>query len=343
MAVLIAFFLLMTPHWTFAADELEKSTTLVTPEFDWRAWDRLSKEEKERNVLWKNRVHPDHCEPLKEYREAINFFRIQKEDINPSEARARELAGEIAKGCDGAAQRFVKTFLLLKKSGVDHPRAIEYAVEFAKSDDETVENFFELFKKTYLGEYFDLDYSSALKISFELSKLYKGNRKKALQDFLEISKFCLKRDGLNLPISQCADIAVVMARLSQYYPEGVHEEFFKLYKALREDRRFGVSIKTALRIIREVLPFGPTAPKNFLKAYEYAIDPQGLASGGLAAIKFSVLMARNSVKQWPPPVYTPPKLPDPNLKIHEGYGLASEYKTDSEQRRREPESQGKGQ
>lgn len=333
MAFLISQFISIVFSIFALADDGVKPNSFVTPEFDWRAWERLSLKEKERNVLWKNKEHPDHCNPIKEYREAINFFRVYKQEINPSEALSRRMAGEIAKGCNGAAQRFVKTFLLLKKSGVDQPRAIQYAMEFVNSDDETVENFFELFKKTYLGEYFDLDYTSALKISFELSKQYKGNRKRARTDFLEISKFCLQKGGINLPAVQCADLAVSMSRLSQYYPEGVQGDFFKLYKTLTEDRRFGVSVQTALRIIREVLRYGPTAPSNFLKSYEYAIDPSGLASGGIGAVKFAILMAKNSVKHWPPPIYTPPKIPEANLQIHEGYGLASEYKSDSEQRK----------
>lgn len=336
MAFLIVVLISLFTSAGFAAESEANKSGLVSLEFDWRAWERLSLEEKERNVLWKNKEHPDHCDPIKEYREAINFFRVQKDEINPSEAGARQLASEISKGCNGAAQRFVKTYLLLKKSGVDHPRAIEYGIQFARTDDETVENFFELFKKTYLGEYFDLDYSSALKISFELSKLYKGNRKKAREDFLEISKFCLKKEGLNLPVSQCANLAVSMTRLSQYYPDGIKDEFFKLYKSLREDRRFGVSVLTALRIIKEVLPYGPKAPATFLKSYEYAIDPSGLASGGISAIKFAVLMAKNSIKTWPPPIYTPPKFPEANLQIHDGYGLVSEYKSDSEQRKPDP-------
>lgn len=312
-----------------AADETKKTEILTLPEFDNQAWDRLSFEEKERNTLWKNKFHPDHCDPIKEYKEAIKFFRQEKGDINPSEGRARGFAFEIAKGCSGAAKRFVKVFLLLKKSGVDHLRAIGYGIEFAKADDETVENFFEFFKKTYLGEYFDLDYTSALKISFELSKLYKGNRKQAREDFLEISKFCMSKEGINLPISKCAQLSVAMAKLSQYYPDGVRNEFFKLYKSLREDRRFGVSVLTAVRIINEVLPYGPTAPQTFLKSYEFAIDSSGLASGGMAAVKFAVQMTKRSVKHWPPPIYTPPRFPTPNPDIHKGYVVASEYKSDS--------------
>jgi len=317
------------PIWGSTEGE-KKAESLVSPEFDGAAWERLSLEEKERNVLWKNKNHPDHCDPIIEYKEALQFFRKEKGDINPSEARARSLAFEISKGCLGGAKRFIKVCLLLKRSGVDHSRAIEYAVEFAKSDDETVENFFELFKKTYLGEYFDLDYTTALKISFELSKLFKGNRKQARLDFLEISQFCTSKDGMNLPVSKCAEISVIMTRLSQYYPDGIRSDFLKLYKALREDRRFGVSILTAVRIMNEVLPYGPTAPQTFLKSYEFAIDPSGLASGGMSAVKFAVQMAKGAVKKWPPPIYTPPKFPTPNPDIHSGYVMASEYKADGE-------------
>lgn len=321
--------LLLASGSASAAEDAKKSETLMLPEFDSQAWDRLSFQEKERNTLWKNKYHPDHCDPIKEYKEAIKFFRQEKGDINPSESRARSFAFEIAKGCSGAAKRFVKVFLLLKKSGVDHIRAIEYGIEYAKSDDETVENFFEFFKKTYLGEYFDLDYSSALRISFELSKLYKGNRTQAREDFLEISKFCMSKDGINLPVSKCAQLSIAMARLSQYYPDGVRKDFFKLYKSLREDRRFGVSVLTAVRIINEILPYGPTAPHTFLNSYEFAIDPVGLASGGIAAVKFAVQMTKRSVKNWPPPIYTPPRFPAPNPDIHKGYVLASEYKSDA--------------
>lgn len=331
MAVLIAVLIIFLMPFSYAGqDSVAGLPQFVEPEFDWRAWERLSLQEKERNVLWRNKAHPDHCEPIKEYREMMNFFRSQKDEINPSEALARQLAAEISKGCDGAARRFVKTFLFLKKSGVDHSRAIEYGVEFSQTDDETVENFFELFKKTYLGEYFDLDYSTALKISFELSKLYKGNRKKAREDFLQISKFCLEKNGLNLPVTQCADLSVSMARWSQYYPDGIQDDFFKLYRILRDDKRFGVSIKTSINIMREVLPYGPKAVPNFIRSYEYAIDPAGLASGGVAAIKFAISMSKNSVKTWPPPIYTPPKIPEANPKIHSGAVIGSQYQADSQ-------------
>lgn len=342
MAILITLLstLLALPSFATERDGSALPKLMVSA-FDWKAWERLTQQEKERNVLWKNKTHPDHCDPIREYREMINFFRIQKAEVNPSEAVARQLAGEVSKGCDGAAQRFVKTFLFLKKSGVDITRSLEYGIEFSRTDDETVENFFELFKRTYLGEYFDLDYTSALRISFDLSKLYKGNRTRAREDFLEISRFCLQKNGLNLPMTQCLELSVRLSRLSQYYPDGIKGDFFKLYRMLREDRRFGVSIQIALRIINEVLPYGPMAVSNFMRSYEYAIDPTGLASGGVEAVKFAIAMAKRSIKQWPPPIYTPPKFIEANTNIHSGYSSGSEYPSDRYQRATQTEGQDK--
>lgn len=329
MGILVVVFGLFLGSFAGAETSAGNDRPFLQPEFDWKAWERLSQEEKERNVLWQNKNHPDHCEPLVEYKEAIDFFRTQKEEINPTEGLSRTLAGEISKGCKGAAQRFKKAFLILKNSGVYHAKSIEYALKFAVSDDETLENFSELFKKTYLGEYFDLDYSLSLKLSFELSVLYKGNRPQAREDFLEISRFCLSDKELNLPAAQCAELALSLTRLSQYYPDGIRKEFFSLYKILREDRRFGVSILTALRISLEVLPYGPTAPQTFLKSYEYAINPLGLASGGIEAVKFAVVMSKNALRKWPPPVYTPPKFIEANPEIHKGYQQKSTYESDA--------------
>lgn len=328
MAILVILLFILGGPILRAETANDRSSLLVQPEFDWKAWERLSQEEKERNVLWTNKSHPDHCEPLIEYKAAMDFFRAQKDEINPSEGLSRSLAGKIAQGCKGASQRFIKSFLLLKKSGVDHPKAIEYGLRFAAGDDETLENFAETFKKTYLGEYFDLDYTTALEMSFELSLLYKANRAEAREDFLEISKFCLADKGLNLPTQKCAELALSLTRLSQYYPDGIRKEFFHLFKILREDRRFGVSILTALRISIEVLPYGPTAPPTFLKSYEYAIDPMGLASGGIEAVKFAVLMAKKASKRWPPPIYTPPQFLEANPEIHKGYVKKVTYESD---------------
>lgn len=270
--------------------------------------DRLSREERERVLLWTpEKTHPELCHSIKEFKEAMHFFRVKKDEINPSEGRARLLAAEIAKGCDGAALRFAKTYTLLKKSGVDIAKCIDTAMKFSKEDNETVENFFELFHKTFLSEFFDFDYYSALQISYEISSQYKGNRKQAREDFINILNYCMKKEEMNLPMKICAEVSLAMARLSQHFPDGVNKPFVDLFTTLKNDKRFGVSIKVALSIILDVLPNGPTAPQNFLDAFEYALSTSGLGIDGREALQFALSMSMRSSKNLPPPIFVPQK------------------------------------
>lgn len=270
--------------------------------------DKLTPEEKERVLMWSyDKKHPELCHPTEEFKEALNFMRVKKEEINPSEGRARLLAAEIAKGCDGAAKRFAKIYSVLKKSGVDIAKSIDVAMKFTQEDDETTENFFQIFKKTYLGEFLDFDYFSAIKLSYEISTQYKGNRKKAREDFMKILKYCMDKGEMNLPVKTCAELSVPLARLSQYYPDGIYNPFITLYTTLRNDKRFGVSVKVALSILLDILPYGPTAPKNFTDSYDYALDKKGLGVDGREALQFAIAMSHRSAKKLPPPIYIQPK------------------------------------
>ncbi len=270
--------------------------------------DRLTPIEKERVLMWSfDKKHPELCSPTKEFKEALSFMRLNKSDINPSEGRARLMAAEIAKGCDGAASRFAKVYLVLVKSGVDIGKSVETALKFSKEDDETTENFFQIFKKTYLSEFFDFDYSSAIQLSYEISTQYKGNRKKSREDFLNLLKYCTDKNEISLPMKTCAELTLKLARLSQYYPDGIFKSFVELYKTLRTDKRFGVSVSVAISILMDVLPYGPTAPKNFIESYDYAMSTEGLGVEGKEALQFALAMAHRSSKKLPPPIYIPPK------------------------------------
>jgi hypothetical protein len=257
---------------------------------------------KDRNFLWEGTKHPDHCDSTKEFVEALSFMRTQK-DVVSSESLAKEKAFEISKGCNGATQRFARIFLLLKKSGVDYSKSLHVGVLFSKESDTTVDNFFEIFQKTYLGEFFDLDYQTAINVSYELSTDFEGNREQARKDFLSIGRDCLDKNEMNLPIKQCAELALKFARNSKYFPEGTYKPFSEMYKLFRKDKRFGLSIRSTLEIINEILPYGPKAPENFISGFDLAIKENGMNLGGKDAITFGIAMAKRSVKTLPPPVY----------------------------------------
>jgi hypothetical protein len=117
----------------------------------------------------------------------------------------------------------------------------------------------------------------------------------------------MKKEEMNLPMKTCADISLTMARLSQHFPDGVYKPFVELYSTLKNDKRFGVSIRVALSILMDVLPSGPTAPQNFLDAFDYALSPSGLGIEGREALQFALSMSIRSARKFPPPIYVPQK------------------------------------
>ena len=154
----------------------------------------------------------------------------------------------------------------------------------------------------YLTEFFDFDFVAAFKIAYELSKDYRGDRKQVREDFIKIADFCTKDKHLGLPIAVCAQYAIDLARMSQYYPKGVVEPFKAIYTVLREKKPFGLPVKDALEVTMRVLRFGPKAPDNFLRGYRFALDEKGHDATAKAALGFAISMAEKSITELPPPI-----------------------------------------
>jgi hypothetical protein len=95
--------------------------------------------------------------------------------------------------------------------------------------------------------------------------------------------------------------------LSQYFPDGIFKPFVDLFITLKNNKRFKVSIRMALGIAMDVLVNGPTAPQNFLDAFDYALSPSGLSISGKEALQFSLSMSMRSARKFPLPIYVPQK------------------------------------
>ena len=113
------------------------------------------------------------CHSTQEYIAALEFLR-KKGTAGLRDEVARGLADHVSRGCDGAAERFRETYLLLSKIGVAHVRSLEMAMEFSQLKPEVQENFFEILKHSYLAEFFNYDFDVALKIAYEFSKNLKA-------------------------------------------------------------------------------------------------------------------------------------------------------------------------
>ena len=243
------------------------------------------------------------CHATDEFIKILKFLRSTSE-FSFHEDVSRSIAEQVSSGCDGAADRFAKVLVLLKTIGLSEKRSLEMALEFAKSAPDAQKNFIEIFTRTYLQEFFDYEYSKAMQIALELSRDYKGDARVARADFIALAKFCKDPQNLGLPISFCADYSVQVAKLSQFYPDGVAKNFVSLFKSLREKPEFVLDMKSALELTFGILKFGPRSQENFFQAFQFATSDFKLDKK--KALNFAVGLAAHSFIGAQPPIMQTP-------------------------------------
>ena len=245
-------------------------------------------------------THRNHCRASEEFVRTLEFLR---EDDTIPEKEARRVASLVSQGCDGATKRFAKAYLLMKKSGLSFQKSVDIGLAMVNEDPLTVRNFYEIYEKMYLGEFFNINFQSSLEIAFELSREFKGDLQFARQDFNQFSQFCMDQKKVGLNVVACAKISVRFAKMSQYYPRGLFKEFQEVYNMLRDDKRFGISLMESIHLSEKILKNGPMAKTNFLQAYNYATLKEGLDLSGREALDFAIQMAGHSFKGATPPLY----------------------------------------
>lgn len=243
------------------------------------------------------------CNSSEEYIKTLQFLRTTKA-ILVTESTARKIADRVSKSCDGGADRFASVLVLLKGVGLSDKGAVKFGLEFALRPPEVQKNFLVIFTQSFLAEFFDYDYPTAVALAFELSKNYKGDPVQVREDFIELVRFCKDGKKLDLPSRLCAEFTIKVARLSQFYPKGVRQSFYKLYQRFREDRDFGIDIQTALKVTYGILKNGPRAPENFFKGYDFALAENGLGYSQGDAMNFGLRMASRSYRGAEPPLYS---------------------------------------
>lgn len=239
------------------------------------------------------------CDSTDSYIKTLKFLRETK-DFHFNEEANRRIAEQVSKGCTGAAERFSQVLVLLKTVGLSEKKALEVALEFVFSSPEVQKNFIEVFTKSFLAEFFDYEFPKAMKLALELSKDYDGDPATLRTDFISLIKYCKEKKGLDLPISQCASYAVVVAKLSQYHEKGIATEFITLFEQLRTRKDLTLNIKKAMEITPRILQNGPKAKDNFFAAYEFAM--KDLEYDRANALTFGLQLADRSFIGEKPPV-----------------------------------------
>lgn len=244
------------------------------------------------------------CYSTDEYQKTLDYLRSLKE-VAMTENAAREISDNVSKNCDGAAERFGKVLTVMKASGLSDRTSLAFAMDFSSRSDETMNNFVEIFTKSFLAEFFDFDYKKALGVALEMSRDYHGDPIRLREDYIALVKFCADNKELDLPMQVCSEYSLRLARLSQHFADGIHGPFLELYKVLRSNESLNLNVQSALEVAYKVLQSGPRAPENFITALKYATDKKGLDTTQGEAMEFALKMASRSHLGELPPIYSP--------------------------------------
>jgi hypothetical protein len=223
------------------------------------------------SLLYDKLTDPRLCDTADEFKNTYQFL-LKQEDLGFTEPQAIKASLKVAKHCSGAYERFSQVFRVLQKSGVDMKKTFEVALEYSSFETERAKNFYVLFQKLFLENYLDVDFSTAYRISHELSKDYKGDPAKLRDDFVKIVKYCTNEKEFSLSKGLCLDLAMRLTKYTELYPNGVYDEFRKFLTYVQTDKHLGFNLKEALNLCVRVLAKGPKAPRNFKQIINFALD-----------------------------------------------------------------------
>lgn len=251
-------------------------------------------QERENTYLPPEKEKPKPCESFKEFQTTYEGL-LADGDLSLGEERSARLALQISRGCNGSSARFFKAYEMMKKTGVALTKAVEVGLDFSGLDDERLKNFNEVFSKMYLENYFDFDFATAYKVSFQLSRDYEGKAQDVREDFIKLVKFCTQNDKAALPLRQCAELALKIVDNTPKFPGGLYSSFEKFYTFLRADKRMGLSVLDSLNLVPKVFAYGPKAPENFQAAVEYALSSNKITIDHTNAINLALRLAKQSL------------------------------------------------
>lgn len=233
------------------------------------------------------------CSSAKEFITTFNYLKSHKE-LGLSSQEIYSVSIDVAKGCTGAAARFVKVFEVLTKSDAGTREAMKLAVKLADRSQNYCDTFIKVFERSYLTDDLDLDYETSLKLANALATDYKGDPRIAAEDFTKLVDFCVSDKGIGLAKPECGLIAGRVVKRAENFHVLIADEFIKLYRFLVADSGPSAPVITALQISENVTAQGPEAADNFITAYNFGIDRSGLDFTAQQSVAFAEGIAKNT-------------------------------------------------
>lgn len=230
------------------------------------------------------------CESSREFITTYEFLKSEDQFFRSADLSVAT-SKKVAEGCKGSAARFIKTVKALAKTELSTADILSAAEQSALKTDATSEAFLKIFTRLYASDDFDFDLNTSLKMARSLSVDFKGEADVALKDFEEVSKFCLKTEGLNFGKVKCAELAQALAITSEKHHLSVSDAFSAGFSYLISEKGPSMNAVEAMKQAQELVLIHPEAVNNFKVAFDYAVSKKGLEAPKADAIKFAKLMA----------------------------------------------------
>lgn len=209
------------------------------------------------------------CTSAEDFQKIYEFLNAEK-DLELTNVRSIKISFEVLNGCTGSADRFIKVYSLLKKSGVSLRESFKAGLDFSKLSDERTDNFIVIFKDSFLNEFLDFSFDLSYRLAFQLSKELPTGVKRVREDFHKFVSFCTdsKKMGYSLPV--CAKYTLQLVDLTQKYQHELFTDFERLYQFFTDGKGLKLTISEAIPFCFSVLNNGPHAADNFFKTLKYS-------------------------------------------------------------------------
>lgn len=227
------------------------------------------------------------CPSAKEFITTKEFL-SDRSELGLSEQEIIITAKNVAQGCKGAAARFTKAFTVLLKTESGPRGSLKVAVQLAQRDESYTQAFLEIFRKSYLKEYLDLNFKTAMDMAQSLSVDFKGAPERAASDFVDLVKFCTDEKYLALSKPRCGLIAARVIKNTENFDTHIASSFVDLFEFITSEKGPTPDLLKALEVTERVVSLGPEAPENFKLAYRYAIQDKGLAYTAKDSLSFAM-------------------------------------------------------
>jgi len=228
------------------------------------------------------------CDSWREYITSYRYL-LDKKAIVFTKDQASQTAFQVARGCNGAAGRFIRVFDLLINAKISIQQSSEIAQEIALADNDSAESFAEIFKTAYLEKYLDLSLYNAINLARSLSTKVASGSRQAQNDFSKMVEFCLSAKGLALPKADCAQLALEISSMGQdVQGKSVADGYLEVLAFLR-DSSDGPRLATfeAMEVSKELIAISAEAGRNFIPSYKFARDKDQLGLDRASAIRFA--------------------------------------------------------